>query len=87
VSHANEWDFDKKEKNKAEWRKHKSFIDFDSAYTRSLYIQSNSLDDADNEFTVKEDARKQDISRAFKKSLKNKKTSKRILNEFISVIA
>ena len=81
------YDFDQKETIKAEWRKHKSFIDFDSAYTRSLYIQSNSLDDADNEFTVKEDARKQDISRAFKKSLKNKKTSKRILNEFISVIA
>ena len=58
-----------------------------SAYTRSLYILSNSLDDADNAFEVKEDARKQDISRAFKKSQKNKSTSKRILNEFISVIA
>ena len=87
VSYTQEWDFDKKEKNKAEWRKHKSFIDFDSAYTRSLYIQSNSLDDTENTFEVKEDARKQDISRAFKKSQKNKKTSKRILNEFISVIA
>ena len=81
------WEFDEREKNKAEWRKHKSFIDHNSAYTRSLYIQSNSLDDSENAFEVKEDARKQDIARAFKKSQKNKKTSKRILNEFISVIA
>ena len=81
------WEFDEREKNKAQWRKHKSFIDMNSAYTRSLYILSNSLDDADNAFEVKEDARKQDISRAFKKSQKNKSTSKRILNEFISVIA
>ena len=80
-------DFDTKEKTKAEWRKHKSFINFNSAYTRSLYIQTTSLDDTDNAFEVKEDARKQDISRAFKKSQKNKSTSKRILNEFISVIA
>jgi len=80
-------DFDTKEKTRAEWRKHKSFINFNSAYTRSLYIQTTSLDDTDNAFEVKEDARKQDISRAFKKSQKNKSTSKRILNEFISVIA
>ena len=80
-------DFDTKEKVKAEWRKHKSYINFNSAYTRSLYIQTTVMDDSDNAFEVKEDARKQDISRAFKKSQKNKKTSKRILNEFISVIA
>jgi hypothetical protein len=80
-------DFDKKEKVKSEWRKHKSFIDHDSSYTRSLYIHTTTLDESDNEFTVKEDARKQDISRAFKKSQKGKTSSKRILNEFISVIA
>ena len=80
-------DFDTKEKTKAEWRKHKSFINFNSAYTRSLYILTTSMDDADNAFEVKEDARKQDISRAFKKSQKGKTSSKRILNEFISVIA
>ena len=80
-------DYDTKEKIKAEWRKHKSFIDLDSAYTRSLYIQTTVMDDSDNAFEVKEDARKQDISRAFKKSQKGKTSSKRILNEFISVIA
>ena len=81
------YDFDEKETIKAEWRKHKSFIDHKSAYTRSLYILSNTLDDEASEFVVKDDAKKGDISRAFKKALKNKKTSKRILNEFISVIA
>ena len=80
-------DFDTKEKVKAEWRKHKSYINLNSAYTRSLYIQTTVMDTEDNEFTVKEDARKQDISRAFKKSQKGKTSSKRILNEFISVIA
>ena len=80
-------DFDTKEKTKAEWRKHKSYINFNSAYTRSLYIQTTVMDDSDNAFEVKEDARKQDISRAFKKSQKGKTSSKRILNEFISVIA
>ena len=80
-------DYDTKEKIKAEWRKHKSFIDLNSAYTRSLYIQTTVMDDSDNAFEVKEDARKQDISRAFKKSQKGKTSSKRILNEFISVIA
>jgi hypothetical protein len=80
-------DFDTKEKVKAEWRKHKSYINFNSAYTRSLYIQTTVMDDSDKVFEVKEDARKQDISRAFKKSQKGKTSSKRILNEFISVIA
>ena len=80
-------DLDTKEKTKAEWRKHKSFINYNSAYTRSLYILTTSMDDGDNAFEVKEDARKQDISRAFKKSQKGKTSSKRILNEFISVIA
>ena len=80
-------DLDTKEKTKAEWRKHKSFINHNSAYTRSLYILTTSMDDSENAFEVKEDARKQDISRAFKKSQKGKTSSKRILNEFISVIA
>ena len=80
------WEYDQKEKNKAEWRKHKSFVDFNSAYTRALYILNTAMD-ANVDFEVKEDARKQDISRAFKKSLKNKKTSKRVLNEFITSIA
>ena len=80
-------DLDTKEKTKAEWKKHKSFINYNSAYTRSLYILTTSMDDSENAFEVKEDARKQDISRAFKKSQKGKTSSKRILNEFISVIA
>ncbi len=49
--------------------------------------QSYNIYETKNEFEVKEDAKKGDITRAFKKSLKNKKSSKRILNEFIALIA
>ena len=76
-----------RQKSQVEWKKHRSYIDQTSAYTRSLYIHSNTFDETKNEFEVKEDAKKGDITRAFKKSLKNKKSSKRILNEFIALIA
>ena len=62
----------------------------DQNHTQNSFAKipfNNEVYDTDNAFEVKEDARKQDISRAFKKSQKNKSTSKRILNEFISVIA
>lgn len=70
-----------------EWKKHKSYIDYNSFYTRCLYLHSKSLDDSNNEFIVDEDATKTQIKNAFKKSLSNKKTSKRVLSEFISLIA
>ena len=70
-----------------EWKKHKSFIDTKSCYTRSLYIHSKSFDESANEFVVADEATKAQIKRAFTKSLKNKKTSKRILSEFISLVA
>ncbi len=79
--------YTEKQAAESEWRKHRSFIDHKSAYTRSLYIHSNTFDESKNEFEVKEDAKKGDITRAFKKSLKNKKSSKRILNEFVTLIA
>ena len=41
----------------------------------------------DGEFTVKEDATKADIKRAFTKSLKGKKMNKKILSEFIELVA
>jgi len=41
----------------------------------------------DDEFTVKEDATKADIKRAFAKSLKVKKLNKRVLSEFIELVA
>ncbi len=41
----------------------------------------------DDEFEVKEDATKAEIKRAFGKSLKNKKMNKKILGEFIELVA
>ena len=78
---------DNDQKIGAEWKKHKSYIDFNSFYTRCLYLHSKSLDDSNNEFDVADDATKTQIKNAFKKSLSNKKTSKRVLSEFISLIA
>jgi hypothetical protein len=78
---------DNDQKIGAEWKKHKSYIDYNSFYTRCLYLHSKSLDDSNNEFDVADDATKTQIKNAFKKSLSNKKTSKRVLSEFISLIA
>ena len=41
----------------------------------------------DGEFDVKEDATKAEIKRAFTKSLKGKKMNKKILSEFIELVA
>ena len=41
----------------------------------------------DGEFEVKEDATKAEIKRAFTKSLKGKKMNKKILSEFIELVA
>ena len=41
----------------------------------------------DGEFVVKEDATKAEIKRAFAKSLKGKKMNKKILSEFIELVA
>ena len=42
---------------------------------------------SDDEFEVKEDATKAEIKRAFGKSLKGKKMNKKILSEFIELVA
>ena len=41
----------------------------------------------DNTFDVKEDATKSQIKSAFVKSLRTKKMNKRVLNEFIDLVA
>ena len=46
---------------------------------------SNLSDDA--EFEVEDDATKAQIKRAFVKSLKTKKLNKKVLGEFISLVA
>ena len=49
-------------------------------------MSANSLAD-DSEFEVQEDATKAQIKRAFVKSLKVKKLNKKVLGEFISLVA
>ena len=48
---------------------------------------SYASDGDDAEFEVQEDATKAQIKRAFVKSLKTKKLNKKVLGEFISLVA
>ena len=69
-----------------DWRKNRA-VSFDAyGYNRQFAIASSALNN-DKEFEVKEDAAKAQIKRAFGKSLKTKKMNKKILSEFISMVA
>ena len=68
------------------WKKNKSVSIKDSAYDTYFGLSSAAIAN-DDEFEVKEDATKTDIKRAFVKSLKNKKMNKKILSEFIELVA
>ena len=74
------------EKTMKRWRKEKSFAIKDAGYHTYFGMASTSLaNDAD--FEVDDDATKAQIKRAFFKSLKNKKMNKKILGEFIELVA
>ena len=68
------------------WKKEKSFFLKNSGYHTYFGISSSTLSQ-DTEFSVAEDANKTQIKNAFVKSLKSKKMNKRILGEFISLVA
>ena len=55
-------------------------------YHKYFGISSSALSN-DSEFEVKEDATKAQIKKAFAKSLKTKKMNKKILGEFIELVA
>ena len=74
------------EKSLNHWRKHKSISLKTSGYHVYFGLSSTSLGN-DTEFEVQEDATKAQIKRAFNKSLKNKKMNKKILGEFIELVA
>ncbi len=74
------------EKVRKEWKKNKSFSLEGTGYGKYFGISSSALND-DVDFEVKEDASKAQIKSAFKKSLAAKKTNKKILNEFVDLIA
>ena len=79
-------DWIKKEKIQLEWKKTKSFALKNSGYHVYFGLSSSVLS-TDSEFEVKDDATKSQIKSAFAKSLKTKKLNKKVLSEFISLVA
>ena len=68
------------------WKKNRSVSIKTSAYDSYFGLSTTALA-SDDEFEVKEDATKAEIKRAFGKSLKGKKMNKKILSEFIELVA
>jgi hypothetical protein len=77
---------EKMEKLQQNWKKQKSFSIQTEGYHTYFGIGANSLA-VDNEFVVSDNASKTEISNAFKKSMSSKKFNKKILNEFVELIA
>ena len=74
------------DKIQSDWKKLRSFIITNSGYDAYFGLSASALAQ-DTEFEVAEDATKSQIKSAFVKSLKTKKLNKKILGEFISLIA
>ena len=70
----------------ARWKKERSFAITSSGYHTYFGISSSALN-SDSEFKVAEDASKAQIRTAFVKSLSSKKMNKKILGEFIQLVA
>jgi len=68
------------------WRNTKTASIKTSGYHTYFGLSSNALSN-DTDFEVKEDASKADIKRAFARTLKGKKMNKKILSEFIELVA
>ena len=68
------------------WRKEKAFSIKTSGYHTYFGLSASALSQ-DAEFEVAEDASKAQIKSAFVKSLKSKKMNKKILGEFIELVA
>ena len=67
-------------------RKNGSYSIKNAGYHTYFAISDSSLA-VDDEFEVKEDATKTEIKRAFVKSLRAKKLNKKVLGEFVSLVA
>jgi hypothetical protein len=68
------------------WKKEKTFTIKNAGYDSYFVVGNSSLSNS-TEFAVNAGASKATIKNAFKKSLSSKKMNKRILNEFISLVA
>ena len=78
--------FEDREKIVSEWKKNKSVNITKSGYHAYFGLSSATLAQ-DAEFDVDDDATKAQIKRAFVKSLKTKKLNKKVLGEFIELVA
>jgi hypothetical protein len=68
------------------WKKEKAFSIKNSGYNVYFGLSASALSQ-ETEFAVAEDATKSQIKNAFMKSLKSKKMNKKILGEFIELVA
>ena len=75
-----------RQKVRESYKKNKSFSLKNTGYHAYFGIASSALS-ADTDFDVQEDATKGQIKSAFIKSLRGKKTNKKVLSEFISLVA
>ena len=69
-----------------QWKKEKAVSIPNSSYKAYFTLSSSALSE-DSEFKVEDDATKAQIRSAFKKSLGAKKTNKKILSQFIELVA
>ena len=76
------------DKKTAEWRKNKSFSLENTGYQKYFALSSTSLsNDFDFDEETNDAMSKAEIKRAFVKSFKAKKTNKKVLNEFVDLVA
>ena len=66
--------------------KERAFTLYDSGYHAYFGISANALS-SDSDFEVDEGATKSKIKSAFAKSLKGKKMNKKVLGQFVELIA
>ena len=77
---------DRYERTMSSWKKDRAFSIKDAGYNTYFGLCSSALSN-DDEFEVQQDATKAQIKRAFVKSLKTKKMNKKILGEFVELVA
>ncbi len=77
---------DEYRKIEKDWKRNRSFTIKNGGY-HAYFIMSSSTLAQDAEFDVDEGATKAKIKSAFVKSLKTKKLNKKVLGEFISLVA
>lgn len=80
-------EYQDREKYKNLWRKDKSIILKKQSGYNSYYIISSNTLNSSVDFDVESEASKTQIKNAFKRSLSSKKMNKKILSEFVDIIA